>query len=51
MSKINQTEVKNEAKFALGLWAIMILFANVIHPNALIIMTGYSLHYVYFVLV
>lgn len=40
MSKINQTEVKNEAKFALGLWAIMILFANVIHPNALIIMTG-----------
>lgn len=40
MSKVNQTEVKNEAKFALGLWAIMILFANVIHPNALIIMTG-----------
>lgn len=40
MFKINQTEVKNKAKFALGLWAIMILFANVIHPNALIIMTG-----------
>ncbi|MFW3332039.1 hypothetical protein [Aerococcus viridans] len=40
MFKINQTEVKNKAKFTLGLWAIMILFANVIHPNALIIMTG-----------
>ncbi|MFW3496439.1 hypothetical protein [Aerococcus viridans] len=38
--KINKTAVKNEANFVLGLWAMMILFANVIHPNALIIMTG-----------